>query len=52
MLTICLGQELSKKAISVHAILPGKLKTDSAASDADMEVSVGANKISLDSKYG
>jgi NAD(P)-dependent dehydrogenase (short-subunit alcohol dehydrogenase family) len=45
MLTICLGHELSKKGISVHAIHPGKLKTDSASSDADMEVSVGANHI-------
>lgn len=45
MLTICLGQELNEKGISVHAIHPGKLKTDSAAADADMDVQTGAKNI-------
>jgi NAD(P)-dependent dehydrogenase (short-subunit alcohol dehydrogenase family) len=45
MLTVCLNEELNKKGIFVHAIHPGKLKTNQASPDADMEVSIGANNI-------
>ncbi|WP_035445471.1 SDR family NAD(P)-dependent oxidoreductase [Bacillus sp. UNC41MFS5] len=45
MLTICLDQEYRRKGISVHAIHPGKLKSNQASSDADMEVSMGAYNI-------
>lgn len=45
MLTICLEKELCKKGISVNSIHPGKLKTSSAAIDADMEVREGAQNI-------
>ena len=45
MLTLCLGQELNEKGISVHAIHPGKLKTEIAAADADTDVATGAENI-------
>ncbi|WP_207652857.1 SDR family NAD(P)-dependent oxidoreductase [Anaeromicrobium sediminis] len=45
MLTICLDQELRDKGIYLGAIHPGKLKTNMAASDADMNPSEGANNI-------
>ncbi len=45
MFTICLDQELRKKGIAVNSIHPGKLKTTSAAKDADMDVTQGAHNI-------
>ncbi|SHF26143.1 NAD(P)-dependent dehydrogenase, short-chain alcohol dehydrogenase family [Seinonella peptonophila] len=45
MLSICLGEELYKKGISVYAVHPGKLKTAGAAIDADIEAEEGAANI-------
>lgn len=45
MLTICMQQELKYQGIYVGAIHPGRLKTDSASSDADMEACEAAKNI-------
>ncbi|WP_134702858.1 SDR family NAD(P)-dependent oxidoreductase [Ammoniphilus sp. YIM 78166] len=45
MFTICLEKELNEKGISVNSIHPGKLKTQSASTDADMDVATGAKHI-------
>lgn len=45
MLTVCLDQEMKDLGICVVAIHPGKLKTYSGASDADMEPGEAARNI-------
>ena len=39
MLTVCMHRELAHEGIKVLAVHPGRVKTQSAAPDADMEVS-------------
>jgi NAD(P)-dependent dehydrogenase (short-subunit alcohol dehydrogenase family) len=45
MLSICLHNELNSKGVHVSAVHPGRLKTDSGSSDADMEASEAAEFI-------
>jgi len=45
MLSICLHNELNSKGIHVSVIHPGRLKTDSGSSDADMEAFEAAELI-------
>lgn len=45
MLTVCLDRELRKEGIRVWAVHPGRLKTQAAASDADTDPAVAAEKL-------
>jgi NAD(P)-dependent dehydrogenase (short-subunit alcohol dehydrogenase family) len=45
MLTVCLDRELRKEGIRVWAVHPGRLKTDVAASDADVDPAVAAERL-------
>jgi NAD(P)-dependent dehydrogenase (short-subunit alcohol dehydrogenase family) len=45
MLTVCLERELRREGIRVWAVHPGRLKTDAAASDADTEPAVAAERL-------
>ncbi|MBZ9689698.1 SDR family NAD(P)-dependent oxidoreductase [Clostridium estertheticum] len=45
MLTICLNNELKSQGICVNAIHPGKLKTTSGSSDADLNPNEAAERI-------
>jgi NAD(P)-dependent dehydrogenase (short-subunit alcohol dehydrogenase family) len=45
MLTACLDRELRPQGIRVFAVHPGRLRTDSAASDADTEPRAAAAKL-------
>jgi NAD(P)-dependent dehydrogenase (short-subunit alcohol dehydrogenase family) len=45
MLTVCLDRELRKEGIRVWAVHPGRLKTEAAASDADTEPAVAAERL-------
>ncbi len=45
MLTVCLDRELRKEGVRVWAVHPGRLKTEAAASDADIEPAVAAERL-------
>ena len=45
MLTVCLDRELRKEGIRVWAVHPGRLKTEAAASDADTDPAVAAERL-------
>jgi NAD(P)-dependent dehydrogenase (short-subunit alcohol dehydrogenase family) len=44
MLSVCLAQELGTQGFVVCAVHPGRLKTDSGASDADTEPAEAAER--------
>lgn len=45
MLTLCMAQELEKKKITVNAIHPGRMKTDSAAANAYLDPDIAAKSL-------
>jgi NAD(P)-dependent dehydrogenase (short-subunit alcohol dehydrogenase family) len=45
MLTVCLDRELRNEGIRVGAVHPGRLKTEAAAPDADIEPAVAAERL-------
>ena len=45
MLTVCLDRELRKEGIRVWAVHPGRLTTQAAASDADTDPAVAAERL-------
>jgi len=45
MLTVCLDRELRKEGIRVWAVHPGRLSTQAAASDADTDPAVAAERL-------
>jgi NAD(P)-dependent dehydrogenase (short-subunit alcohol dehydrogenase family) len=45
MLTVCLDRELRQEGIRVWAVHPGRLMTEAAASDADVDPAVAAERL-------
>ena len=44
MLTLCLSQELSARGVTVCALHPGRLKTDSGSADAELSAGLAAER--------